>query len=129
MARFQALTNPLLDAELEQLRQEMGLRENQKAELLREMAAITSWVFAQARAGRSIEARGPDRVEELRHPALRARQGLAHVVLSAEEAERLITLMDAETWPNPRLAETLAHLKDPERVAPELRWSKEERRA
>ena len=48
MSRFQALTNTVLDAELDRLRERLGLAPNQKAELLREMAAITGWVAHQA---------------------------------------------------------------------------------
>jgi hypothetical protein len=71
VARFQALTNAVLDEELERLREEMGLRDNQKAELLRELALVTAWVVGQLRAGRVVEARGPQGVEVFRHPALR----------------------------------------------------------
>ena len=39
MSRFQALTNTVLDAELDQLCVRLGLEPNQKAELLRGMAA------------------------------------------------------------------------------------------
>ena len=60
MSRFQALTNAVLDAELAQLRARLGLEPNQKAELLREMAAIAGWVARQAELGRTIEARRAD---------------------------------------------------------------------
>jgi hypothetical protein len=43
MSRFQALTNPVLDAELDLLRERLALEPNQKAELLREVAAIAGW--------------------------------------------------------------------------------------
>lgn len=55
MSRFQALTNPVLDAELDRLRRR-GLEPNPQAELLREMATITVWVARQAEPGRIIEA-------------------------------------------------------------------------
>lgn len=109
MSRFQAMTNPVLDRELEELREEMGLRENQKAELLRELATMASWLFAQARAGRIIEARGPDGAEVFRHPAIRG-PVLSRVVLSAGEADRLVALLDAEAAPSPALQETLNRL-------------------
>jgi hypothetical protein len=51
VARFQALTNAVLDEELEHLREEMGLRENQKAELLRELAMVTAWGRSDIRSG------------------------------------------------------------------------------
>ena len=57
MSRFQALTNPALDAELDLLRELLALAPNQKAELLREVAAIAGWVVRQAKQGRDIEAR------------------------------------------------------------------------
>ncbi|MCU0806626.1 MAG: hypothetical protein MUC53_01345 [Candidatus Contendobacter sp.] len=60
MSRFQALTNAVLDAELDRLRARLGLEPNQKAELLREMAAIAGWVArlalsdAEIRRNRSL---------------------------------------------------------------------------
>ena len=70
MSRFQALTNAVLDAELDRLRARLGLEPNQKAELLREMAAIAGWVARQAELGRTIEARRDGESEPLVHPAL-----------------------------------------------------------
>jgi len=70
MSRFQAITNPVLDEDLEVLRQCLGLRPGQKAELLRELTSLASWVVDQADAGRCIEARQGDRVESLVHPAV-----------------------------------------------------------
>jgi hypothetical protein len=123
VARFQALTNPVLDAELETLRQEMGLRDNQKAELLREIAAIAGWVIAQARAGRVIEARGPDGVEVLHHPAVDGRDVLERVVLSPAEADRLEALLAAEPEPSPALRQTLERLLELDATPPSPRWS------
>ena len=60
MSRFQALTNAVLDTELDRLRARLGLEPNQKAELLREMAAIAGWVArlalsdAEIRRNRSL---------------------------------------------------------------------------
>lgn len=48
---FQALTNAVLNAELDLLRVRFGLEPNQKAELLREIAAIAGWVARQAELG------------------------------------------------------------------------------
>jgi hypothetical protein len=70
MARFQAQTNAVLDRELEDLRERLGLRENQKADLLREITAVTSWVVQQAEAGRIIEARRGRDVTKLVTPLL-----------------------------------------------------------
>jgi hypothetical protein len=123
VARFQALTSPLLESELETLRQEMGLRDNQKAELLREITAIASWVIAQARAGRVIEARGPDGVEVLHHPAVHTHDVLERVVLAPAEADRLEALLAAEPEMSPALQKTLQRLADPDRAPPVLSWS------
>jgi hypothetical protein len=120
MTRFQALTNPMLDAELEHLREEIGLRPNQKAELLREMAAISSWVIAQARAGRTVEARGPEGVEVLRHPALIAPE--EQILLTDAEAAWLENLLEKESPPSIALQETLRRLADPDRAPPVIRW-------
>lgn len=57
MARFQALTNSVLEEELEMLRERLGLDPRQKAELLREVSALAAWVVRQAEQGREIEAR------------------------------------------------------------------------
>lgn len=122
MSRFQAQTSTVLDEELELLREEMGLREHQKAELLREMAAIASWVFTQARAGRVVEARGPDGTERLHHAALRPRRGLEPVVLAEAEAERLIALLDSDRWPNVAAEETFRRLAAQGREPPSIRW-------
>jgi hypothetical protein len=48
MARFQALTNAVLDTEFDLLRERFGLEPNQKADLLREMALIAGWVARQS---------------------------------------------------------------------------------
>jgi hypothetical protein len=123
VSRFQAMTSPILEAELAALGQEMGLRENQKIELLREIAALASWVIAQSRAGRTIEARGPDGVEVLRHPAIDRRDPLEHVVLDADEADRLMHLLAAEPAAlSPALRRTLSELADPNRQPPRVRW-------
>jgi hypothetical protein len=122
MARFQALTSPVLDSELDRLREEMGLRDNQKAELLREITALASWVVAQARAGRIVEARGPDGVEVLRHPAVDTRGVLGRIVLSPDEADRLESLLDSDASPSAEVQSTLRRLSDPDRRSPKIRW-------
>jgi hypothetical protein len=122
MARFQALTSPVLDSELDRLREEMGLRDNQKAELLREITALASWVVAQARAGRIVEARGPDGVEVLHHPAVDTHGALGRIVLSPDEAARLESLLDADTSLAAEVQTTLRRLSDPDRRPPRLRW-------
>ncbi len=52
MARFQALTNAVLEQELDDLRVRLGLRENQKADLLREITALAAWVIRQTEPSR-----------------------------------------------------------------------------
>lgn len=122
MARFQATTTSVLEEELDALRQEMGLRENQKAELLRELASIAAWMFAQVRAGRTIEAHGPSGVEAFDHPALRAAATLQRVVLPPDEVARLAEMLDAEPEMTAALRATLARLTAPDRKPPDLRW-------
>lgn len=107
MTRFQALTNAVLDEELENLREAMGLRENQKAELLRELAMITAWVVGQLRAGRVVEARGPEGVEAFRHPALTEVAEPVRVMLTEQEARSLAALMEAPPSLSPALLHTL----------------------
>ena len=124
MSRFQAMTTALLDEELDILRHEMGLNESQKAELLRELTYIASWVVSQARAGRSIEACGQDGVEVFHHPALTTGSSFHRIVLAPDETERLSVLFDNESGPSPALCATLRRIADPERHAPALTWSK-----
>jgi hypothetical protein len=130
MARFQALTNTVLDAELEMLRKRLGLERSQKAELLREVASLAAWVVQQAEQGREIQARDSRSVEPLVHPALervRARraspvgQGLA---LSDSEVERLVAVLDRPFSPPAGLRAALASLANAGRHPPKLRWKK-----
>lgn len=122
MARFQATTTALLDDELDALREEMGLRENQKAELLRELASMAAWLVAQARAGRIIEARGPSGVEVFDHPALRASSTVERLVLAPDEVEQLATLLDSDAPLPDALRATLGRLADEDRRPPDLSW-------
>ncbi len=122
MARFQATTNAVLDEELEVLREEMGLRDNQKAELLRELASMASWLVAQARAGRTIEARGPSGVEVFDHPVLRSTGAFKRIVLAPDEAARLAALLGADSVLPAALRATLGRLAEPDRIPPVLAW-------
>jgi hypothetical protein len=130
MSRLQALTNNVLDAELEMLRERLGLEPNQKADLLREVAALAGWVVRQAEQGRSIEARRGEEVEPLVHPAIeRLRAGRLQAMgerltLSDAEAMRLASVLDQGFEPPPALRETLANLANPKRRPPKLRWNK-----
>ena len=128
MSRFQAQTDGTLDEELADLRERLGLRENQKADLLRELAELASWVIRQAEAGRRIEARRGRDIETLDSPAierLRRKQGeglVGRIDLTEAEVERLATILDRGFSPTPALREALARLADPERRPPRLHW-------
>lgn len=128
MSRFQALTNAVLDAELDRLRERLGLEPNQKAELLREMAAIAGWVARQAELGRTIEARREGESESLVHPALeRLRtpvEGLicTRLALSDAEVRRLATVLDGGFDPPLALRSALANLVREDRQPPVLHW-------
>lgn len=130
MARFQALTNNVLDAELEMLRKRLGLDRSQKADLLREVAALAAWVVRQAEQGREVEARDGRTVESLVHPALeRVRARKAHAagqVLALDDGEiaRLAAALDRPFNPPAGLRATLASLASPGRRPPKLRWKK-----
>jgi hypothetical protein len=127
-SRFQAQINPFLDQELADLRERLGLRENQKADLLREIAALAAWVVRQAEAGRSIEARRGQSVETLRSPALERlsrkqdESRVEHIDLSDAEVERLGEIFDRGFLPTPALRKALSRLVDPKRRPPRLRW-------
>lgn len=130
MARFQALTNNVLDAELEMLRKRLGLDRSQKAELLREVAGLAAWVVRQAEQGREIQARDGQKVEPLVHPALervRARNEHAlgqSVTLSHSEVEQLAAILDRPFNPPAGLRTALANLAKPGRHPPKLRWKR-----
>jgi GNAT superfamily N-acetyltransferase len=90
----------VIEEELDDLRERLGLRQSQRADLLREIAALASWVVRQAEAGRSIEARRGRDVEALAHPTLdrlRERRNAAivsRIELSDSEVERLAAALD-----------------------------------
>jgi len=128
MSRFQAQTNSILDEELADLRERLGLRENQKADLLRELAELASWVIRQAEAGRMIEARRGRDVEILSSPAierLRRKQDesvVERIDLTDAEVERLAEILDRGFSPTLALRQALSHLVDPKRRPPRLHW-------
>ncbi len=130
VARFQALTNNVLDAELEMLRRRLGLDRSQKAELLREVASLAAWVVRQAEEGREIQARDGQNVEPLVHPALervrarKARPVGQSVALSDSEVARLATVLDRPFNPPAGLRAALASLAKAGRRPPKLRWKK-----
>ena len=128
MSRFQALTNVVLDTELDLLRQRLGLASNQKAELLREIAAIAGWVMRQAEQGRTIEARRGEDVEPLVHPALeRLRPPLEQplgdrLMLNDAEVQRLAATLERGFDPPGALRAALANLAQSTRPPPPLHW-------
>jgi hypothetical protein len=133
MSRFQAMTNPVLDEELESIRVQLGLAESQRADLLRELAMIAGWVLRQVSEGRSIEARSGAHVESLRHPAFeRLRSGASfageRIVLYGGEAARLASILDRPFRPTAALRKALANLAMPSRRPPSLRWKPAKRR-
>jgi hypothetical protein len=129
MSRFQALTNSVLDEELEMLRERFGLAPSQKAELLREVAALAAWIVRQVESGRTIEARRGNSVEPLRHPAIeriaeRTEPSLGRIALTDAEVRRLADALDKPFKPTPALRKALASLASSRRRPPALRWKK-----
>jgi hypothetical protein len=135
MARFQALTNNVLDGELEMLRKRLGLEPSQKADLLREISDLAAWVVRQTEQGREIEARKGDSVEPLMHPALervrvrRARNLGEPLALDDSEIERLAEILDGPFDPPPALRAALANLASATRRPPKIRWKRKPRAA
>jgi hypothetical protein len=130
MSRFQAQTNAVLDQELEELRQRLGLAPSQKADLLREVASLAAWVVRQAEAGRSVEARRGTEVEPLTHPVIERLRShhettvVPRVTLTDAEAKRLARILDRGFEPTPALRAALQRLANPKRRPPKLRWKK-----
>jgi hypothetical protein len=128
VSRFQAQTNAILDEELTDLRERLGLRDNQKADLLREIAELASWVIRQAESGHRIEARRGRDVETLRSPAIerlnrKQDEGLMRRIdLTDAETRRLAEILDRGFSPTPALRKALARLADPKRQPPRLHW-------
>jgi hypothetical protein len=128
VSRFQAQTNAVLEQQLDDLRERLGLRENQKADLLRELAELATWVIRQAEAGRRIEARRGGDVETLRNPAIerlsrkRAEGVAGRIDLTDAEVERLAEILDRGFSPTPALRRALLQLADPKRRPPQLHW-------
>jgi hypothetical protein len=128
MSRFQAQTTAPLEEELSHLRERLGLRENQKAELLREIAELAAWVVRQVEAGRRIEARLGRDVETLSSPAierLNRKQDaglIGRIDLTEAEVERLAEILDRGFSPTPALRKALSRLADPKRRPPRLHW-------
>ena len=130
MARFQALTNRVLDAELDMIRVQLGLAPSQKAELLREVAALAAWVVRQAGLGRVVAARRGKEVESLAHPAVERLQRKGRSVVGDRlafddhEVRQLAKVLDRGFTPSRGLQKALANLASSSRRAPTVRWKK-----
>jgi hypothetical protein len=130
MSRFQALTNKVLDAELEMLRKRLELAPNQKADLLREVTTLATWVVRQAERGREIVAQRGSESEPLVHPALErlrnsgARRIGERIELTDLEVNRLAGVLDRGFVAPPALRRALLNLAAPRRRAPKLRWKR-----
>jgi len=126
MSRFQAQTNAVLELELNRIQAEFGLRNNQKADLLRELSAIASWVIQQSIDGRQVQAKGEDGVQTLQHPILdRLRQSAQQpheLKLSEEEVKRLSNLMSGDFEMTSQLKESLRRISSDDRTPPQLIW-------
>ncbi|MFY9821934.1 MAG: hypothetical protein WAM82_11160 [Thermoanaerobaculia bacterium] len=127
MSRFQAQTTATLAEELDDLRERLGLRENQRADLLRELAGLSSWVIRQAEAGRRIEARRGREVETLRSPVVerlhrKRDEVVERIELTDAEVERLAEILDRGFSPPPALRKALSRLAEAKRRPPRLRW-------
>jgi len=130
MSRFQAQTNAVLDEELEELRERLGLRPNQKADLLRELTALAAWVIRQADAGRTVKAHGEDEAQPLVHPVVERllrvhrgdQPGPARIALNDEEVKHLAAILERGFSPTPDLRDLLQRLAQTDRQPPELTW-------
>ena len=128
MSRFQAQLNAVLGQELDDIRNRLGLRRNQNAELLREIASLASWVVRQAEAGRRIEARRGRDAEALESPLLdRLRErrnagNVGRIELKDSEVERLAELLGRGFSPTTALRKALSRLAKERRRPPKLRW-------
>ena len=130
MSRFQAQTNAVLEVELNKLQVELGLRQNQKADLLKELSSIASWVIQQTIEGRQVQAKGEDGVQALQHPVLdRLRQSAQQpheLKLNEDEVKRLSDLMSVsgDFQLPPQLKESLRRISSDDRAPPQLTWPK-----
>jgi hypothetical protein len=128
MSRFQALTNPALERDLDLVRSTLGLDQSHKAELLREMAALSAWVLQQSASGMLIEARSGKKVVTCDMPVVtRLREmtsapTVGSIVLSESETKRLAKILDEGFKPTAGLRKALVNLADSNRKPPVIRW-------
>lgn len=130
MPRFQAKTNAILDLELEFLQREFGLRANQKADLLREITSLATWIVRQTKEGRTVFAQSENGVRELRHLILdkiRQQNEISTTIsLNNEETQKLAEIMNRDFDPPLALREVLHRLTEKDRKPPTLIWSKKD---
>jgi hypothetical protein len=121
MSRFQATTNAVTDSKLEEVRDALGLRSNDQAGLLSELADMAHWIVTQSQKGRVIQAKGADSTEALVHPSL-GQAEFVKVYLTTAQAARLSELMESPPESTIKLSKTIQRIQDPERQPPELDW-------
>ncbi|MCX4240416.1 hypothetical protein [Paraliomyxa miuraensis] len=114
-----AQTDSGLDRALDELRQRLGLGEDQETDLLHRLAALASWVIRQAEAGRPIEAQ--EVLDQLE--ADPNQQLMTRLQLDDEQVRRLAEVLDRGYSPTPALRRLLASLVDPEHRPPDPKWS------
>lgn len=119
MSQFLAQTDDSLDRVLEELRQRLGLHEDQETDLLQRLASLASWVIREAEVGHCIEAR--EVLDQLE--ADLSQQLMTRIVLDDEQVGRLAEILDRGYSPTPALRRLLASLADPEYRPPEPEWS------
>lgn len=119
MSQFLAQTNTALDRVLNDLRQRLGLGENQQTDLLQRLTTLASWIIEQAENGHRIEVKEAlDRLSGHSEPDLSSR-----VVLDDDEVRRLAELLDRRFSPTPALRKLLVSLADPDYEPPQLDWA------
>ena len=132
MSRFQAQTNAVLDEELEEARERLGLRPHQKSDLLRELTSLATWVIRQAAEGYRIEARSGGKVEILKSPTLERLQNeegmseegmsLEPIRLNDDEVTLLAAILEKQKPLTLAMRASLKRLASSRRKPPRLRW-------
>lgn len=131
-SRFQALTNPVIDHDIDLVRSTLGLAASHKAELLGEMASISAWMVRLAAKGMTIEARSEKEVITCDMPVvarIRERRAASEgtIVLNSAEMKRLEKILSSPFRPTAGLKKALANLASSDRKPPEIRWKSKAR--
>lgn len=123
MDRFQAILNPVVGEDLSYIREKLGLRENQKAEILREATSIAAWAIRQVTEGNA----GASLTEHALLGRLAAAQvSLESVKLSPREFEKLAQVLDRSFEPTPAMRGVLEELARADHSAPKVKWPAED---